>query len=110
MQSQFLQFKADFFKALANPLRLRIIEQLKAGPMTVSELNEKLQAEPTNLSQQLAVLKSKNILLSEKKGINVIYSCADPEIFAVMNSVRRVFDNHLRNIKGMLDASQSYEE
>lgn len=110
MNSQSLQFKAELFKALSNPLRLRIIDQLKGGPKTVGELNAKLQAEPTNLSQQLAVLRAKNILVAEKRGINMIYRCKDQEIFSVIESAQRLFTNHLSDLKGLIESQAQSSE
>ncbi len=63
---QVVKFKAEFFKALASTLRIRILDELRTGEMSVTELRVRLGVEPTNLSQQLAVLRSKNIIVGRK--------------------------------------------
>lgn len=97
-------FKAEFFKALASPLRIRILDELRNGELTVTELRLRLGVELTNVSQQLTILKSKNIVVGRKAGSNVYYSCRDPAIFKFLDAAKEIFNNHLINVKDMLDA------
>lgn len=101
---QLVQFKAEFFKALASPLRIRILDELRNGELTVTELRLRLGVEPTNISQQLAILRSKNIIVGRKQGSNIYYSCRDPAIFDFLDAAKKIFNNHLIDIKGMLEA------
>jgi len=101
---QLVQFKAEFFKALASPLRIRILDELRNGELTVTELRLRLRIEPTNISQQLAILRSKNIIVGRKQGSNIYYSCRDPAIFDFLDAAKTIFNNHLVGIKGMLEA------
>ena len=101
---QLVQFKAEFFKALASPLRIRIIDELRNGELSVTELRLRLSVEPTNISQQLAILRSKNIIVGRKQGSNIYYSCRDPAIFELLDVAKKIFNNHLVDIKGMLEA------
>lgn len=101
---QLVKFKAEFFKALASPLRIRILDELRHGELTVTELRLRLRVEPTNISQQLAVLKSKNIIAGRKQGSNIYYSCRDPAIFGLLDAAKQVFNNHLVDIKDILEA------
>lgn len=101
---QLQQFKAEFFKALASPVRIGILDELRDGERTVTELRLKLGVEPTNISQQLAVLRSKNIVVGRKQGSNIYYSCRDPAIFDLLDAAKAIFNNHLVDIKGMLEA------
>jgi DNA-binding transcriptional ArsR family regulator len=89
------QFKADFFKALAHPLRIRILELLRAGPMSVTQIHEATGAPASSVSQQLAVLRGRNILSTARRGTTIIYSVADPELFELLDVVRRIFNAHL---------------
>jgi Ni,Fe-hydrogenase III large subunit len=62
MKQQLVQFKAEYFKALAHPLRISIVDTLRDGELTVNEISQKFEIEPTNASQQLAVLRHTNIV------------------------------------------------
>lgn len=103
---QLQQFEAEFFKALASPVRIRILEELRDGELSVTELRQRLSLsnELTNISQQLAILKNKNIVIGKRQGSNIYYSCRDPAIFELLDSARKVFNNHLIDVKGMLEA------
>lgn len=103
MTNQLVHFKSEFFKALASPLRIRILDELRDGELTVTELRTRLGVELANISQQLAVLKSKNIVVGRKEGNNVYYSCRDPAIFKLLDVAKKVFNNHLINVKDMLE-------
>lgn len=100
--SEISQFKAEFFKALAHPLRVRILDALRAGEVGVNELSAQLKVEQSNLSQQLAVLRSRNIVVGRKEGNNVYYSVPDAEIFRLLDVARKIFNNHLIDVQNML--------
>jgi DNA-binding transcriptional ArsR family regulator len=101
--SQLRNFKADFFKALAHPLRISILDSLRQGERTVAEISEEFQVEQANASQQLAVLRNKNIIVARKSGANVYYSVSDPTIFKLLDVAREIFNNHLIGLRSMLD-------
>ncbi len=96
------QFKADFFKALAHPLRIRILELLRNGPLSVSQIQEATGAPGTSVSQQLAVLRARNILATERQGTTIIYRVPDPELFELLDVARRIFNAHLSDTIDML--------
>ena len=95
-------FKAEFFKALAHPLRIRILDELREGETGVNELCTRLKAEQSNLSQQLSVLRGRNIVEGRKAGLNVFYSVKDPEVFKLLDVARRIFNNQLIDVQDML--------
>lgn len=95
-------FTAEFFKALGHPLRIRIIDGLRAGEVGVTELSERLGVEQSTLSQQLAVLRKSNIVVGRKEGLNVYYSVADKTLFKLLEDARQIFNNHLVDIKDLL--------
>ena len=103
MSEKLVAFKAEFFKALANPLRIRILDELRQEERTVSEIREKLQVELPNVSQQLAVLKSKNLVASRKQGNNIYYSCIDPTVFELLDIAKKIFNNHLIDVNDTLE-------
>ncbi|WP_027091745.1 ArsR/SmtB family transcription factor [Cohnella thermotolerans] len=103
MYQEVQQFKADFFKALAHPLRIRILEVLSEGDKTVNEIQTILGSEGSAVSQQLAVLRSKNVVVGTKDGTSVIYSLRDPLIIELLKVARQIFDNHLINAISLLE-------
>ncbi|GGJ69306.1 ArsR family transcriptional regulator [Anoxybacillus voinovskiensis] len=103
MNLELQQFKADFFKALAHPLRIRILELLCEGDKNVNELQTLIGSEGSAVSQQLAVLRSKNIVYGTKDGNRVVYSLRDPMIKELLAIARQIFNNHLIDTISMLD-------
>ncbi|HEY9681287.1 MAG TPA: metalloregulator ArsR/SmtB family transcription factor [Oculatellaceae cyanobacterium] len=97
------QFKSEFFKALSSPLRIRILDELREGELTVSDLRNRLGVEPANVSQQLAILRTKNIVVPRKQGSNIFYSCPDPTIFELLDVAKKIFNNHLVGVKQILE-------
>ena len=105
-------FKTAFFKALAHPLRIQILDALRDRPHGVGELAALLNVETPNLSQQLAVLRAANIVSTRKDGNYVYYSVQDPALFDLLDAARVIFNNHLIGMHEMLkelqlDASDS---
>jgi DNA-binding transcriptional ArsR family regulator len=100
--SEMAQFKAEFFKALAHPLRIRILDSLCSGEAGVSELSALLDVEQSTLSQQLAVLRKSNIVVARKEAQNVFYSISDPAIIRLLADARQIFNNQLINIRDLL--------
>jgi len=99
-------FKADFFRALAHPLRIRILEFLSGGDRTVQELQQLLAVEQPVVSQQLSILRSKRIVTAQKLGTAVHYSLSDPLITRLLAVAREIFNNHLVDTQTMLKELQ----
>jgi DNA-binding transcriptional ArsR family regulator len=95
-------FKAEFFKALSHPLRIRVLEMLVHGERTVNELQELLEVDQPTVSQQLAVLRTKNIVVARKQGAVVRYAVRDPALRDLLGIARRIFDRHLIGTQTML--------
>lgn len=100
--SELARFKAEFFKALAHPLRIRIIDALREGEIGVNDLCERLQVEQSTVSQQLAQLRGRNIVVGRKEGQNVFYSIRDRAIFRLLDAAREIFNNQLVSVQDML--------
>ena len=88
-------FKAAFFRALAHPIRIRILELLVKGDRSVQELQEALGVDQPVVSQQLAVLRANNIVSGRKEGVSVRYALRDPLIGDLLETARQIFNNHL---------------
>lgn len=97
------QFKADFFKALSHPLRIHILEILSEGDFTVNEIQSKLNREGSAVSQQLSVLRAKNIVIGTKQGKHVVYSLRDPAITKLLEVAKEIFNNQYQDTITMLE-------
>ena len=102
MQDTLRRFKADIFQALAHPTRIAIIELLANGELSAGELIEKLGMEQANISQHLAVLRAKQLVVNRKAGNQVFYAVRDPIIIKVLALMRRYFHKHLKEALELL--------
>ena len=96
-------FKVEFFKALAHPLRIQILDSLRLGPLSVGEIQEKLGTEQSTLSQQLAVLRARNLVITRRQGTTVRYEVSDPTIWRLLDAALEIFDNQLVSVKTALE-------
>lgn len=98
------RFKAELFKALGHPLRLRMLELLRDGEMSVRDLLHALGVEPSTASQQLGVLRAQGIVQSRRAEGTVLYRIRDPLIAELLDVGRRVFASQVTDMQHMLDA------
>ena len=103
-------FKAEFFRALAHPIRIRILEELCNGSRTVHALQDALDLDQPTVSQQLAILRSKNLVVAAKTGTSVHYAVRDPLIHELLITARAIFNNHLVDTQAMLSALRRERE
>ena len=103
MPDSLRRFKANIFQALAHPTRIAIIELLENGELSAGDLIEKLGMEQANVSQHLAILRSKQLVANRKVGNKVFYSVRDPIIIKVLALMRRYFQKHLKESLELLD-------
>ncbi len=89
------RFKAEVFQALAHPTRIHIAECLQDGELPVSVLVARVGIEPANLSQHLAVLRAKGLVVNRKEGTQVFYALRDPLLSEVLRNMRRYFQAHV---------------
>jgi ArsR family transcriptional regulator len=83
------QAKAELFRTLGHPVRIRVLELLQDGPKAVSELLADLEMEASSLSQQLAVLRRAGIVTSSRRGGGVVYELAAADVADLMRAARR---------------------
>lgn len=84
------QAKAELFRTLGHPVRVRVLELLLDGPRPVHELRAETEVEPSSLSQQLGVLRRAGLVVSHREGGTVLYRVSTPEIAAMMVAARGV--------------------
>jgi ArsR family transcriptional regulator len=101
-QAALRRFKADVFQALGHPTRIHIAECLRGGPHPPSEILRRVGVEPANLSQHLGVLRAKGLVLSRRKGNQVLYELRDPLLIVVLDAMRKYFHAHLEEALTML--------
>lgn len=96
------EIKADLFKALAHPARVRVLEVLQDGEQTVSALQPLVGIELSHLSRQLAVLKRAGLVTGRREGSNVYYSLHDPLIADLLHVAKRLLASHLAEAHSLL--------
>ncbi|MBX9573437.1 MAG: metalloregulator ArsR/SmtB family transcription factor [Candidatus Obscuribacterales bacterium] len=102
MSDKLVTFKAEFFKALAHPIRIKILDELRTNELTVSEIRDRLSLELPNVSQQLGILRAQRLVVGRKQGNNIYYSCVDPTVFKLLDVAKEIFNNHLVDVKDTL--------
>jgi ArsR family transcriptional regulator len=93
--SQVRQFKASIFRALAHPTRLQILEVLRGGELPVNLILAQVERDQANISQHLATLRQRGLVVTRKDGNQVFYSVRDPQLFQVLDLMRRFCATHL---------------
>ena len=84
------QAKAEFFRTLGHPARIRILELLSERDHAVHELLGAIEIEPSNLSQQLAVLRRAGLVAQRREGGEVVYSVSVPEVRDLLLAARTI--------------------
>jgi len=103
------RFKAEFFKALAHPTRIRILELLRNGEKSVGELQQVMASEGSTVSQQLAILRMKNVVDTRKVGNVIYYRLRDPLVNDLLDVARKIFDSHVIELTSMTDEGSAEE-
>lgn len=98
------QLHADMCKTFSNPTRLEILNLLREGATTVGKLVEKTGLGQANVSQHLSVMKSKGIVLSERKGKNVYYRLSTPKITKAFDIIREILSERLKESKKLAES------
>ena len=99
--------KAELFKALAHPARVRVLELLSEGEQTVGDMQVLVGIEASHLSQQLAVLRRAGVVIGRKEGAAVVYALRDREIVKLLAVAKRVLINALAESQDLLADLQS---
>jgi ArsR family transcriptional regulator len=82
--------KAEFFRMLGHPVRIRVLELLQDGPVPVRDLLAAIEVEPSSLSQQLAVLRRSGIVTATRSGSTVVYELAGGDVAELLAAARRI--------------------
>ena len=101
--------KAEFFKMLGHPVRVRVLELLQHGPMPVRGLLAEIDVEAPSLSQQLAVLRRSGIVTATREGATVVYALAGGDVADLMRAARRILTEMLAGQVELLDELRDLE-
>jgi DNA-binding transcriptional ArsR family regulator len=102
MQSMLREYKASIFQALAHPTRIAILEALRDGEVSARAIQDRLGIEQANLSQHLAILRSRQIVSARKDGNQVFYSLRNKALIRVLDMMRQYFQANLADAVQML--------
>jgi ArsR family transcriptional regulator len=102
MNSTLRTFKAAVFQALAHPTRIAVVEALRDGELSAGQLLTRLKLEQANLSQHLAVLRAKQVVVSRKAGNQAYYTLRDPVLTQVLDLLKQYFLAQLTETRAML--------
>ncbi|MFD9125382.1 ArsR/SmtB family transcription factor [Kitasatospora sp. NPDC059571] len=98
------QVKAEFFKTLAHPVRIRVLELLSERDHAVSEILPEVGVEAAHLSQQLAVLRRGNLVAARREGAAVVYSLTSPEVADLLHIARSILSGVITNRAELLES------
>ena len=94
--------KAEFFRTLGHPVRVRILELLRSGELTVGELQQQLELDSSGTSQHLGALRKQGVLESRREGTSVHYRVKDPRTFQLLEIARQILRAHLEETSALL--------
>ena len=94
--------KADFFRTLGHPARVRILELLREGELTVGELQAELEIDSSGASQHLGAMRRQGLLESRREGTSVYYRVRDPRTFQLLETARQLISSHLEETHALL--------
>ena len=89
---------------MGNPLRLRMLELMRHGEMSVRDLLQELDVEPSTASQQLATLRQQGVVESRRADGTVYYRITDPLVAELLDVGRRIFARQIADLRGVLAA------
>ena len=96
MEEQIYSYHAEMCKVFSHPKRLELINLLRDKEMSVSDLSQKLGLSPANLSQHLAMMRERRILVSRKEGNMVYYRIANPRLLQAFDLLREILFEQIR--------------
>ena len=96
------EIKAELFKALGHPARIRVLEVLSEGEQSVGNLQPLVGIESSHLSQQLGILRRAGLVNGRKEGASVIYALADPQMAELLAVAKRLLITSLAQRQDVL--------
>lgn len=103
------QVKAEFFKVLGHPARIRVLEVLRDGERSVSDLIPDVGIEASHLSQQLGIMRRANLIKARKEGAGVVYSVGNPMLFELLDVAKQILTSSLAETRDLLTQLETVE-
>lgn len=102
------EVKANLFKGLAHPARIRVLELLAATPeVSVTDLLAATGLEASHLSKHLSVLRQYHLVKSERRALQMFYSLAYPQVAELLTVARALLEDILRTTREQLESSEA---
>ncbi len=89
---------------LSHATRIRILDALREGPLTVRDLQQRLSVEQSSVSQHLAALRTKDLVEARREGTSVWYAVTDPATWQLLDIAREIYERQLTSNRAMLEA------
>lgn len=91
------EVKAELFKALGHPARIRILHALRDGEASVTDIARKVEVTGSTLSQHLAVLRRADVVATRREGSSIRYALADPRVLQLLEIARQLLTTSLED-------------
>ncbi len=102
-QSPIYALKADFFRVLGHPARVRLLQLLRDGERSVGALQEELELDSSGTSQHLAALRAQGLVVGRREGTSVYYRVKDPRTLELLELAKRIISASLEENRALLD-------
>ncbi len=109
MEEQIYDYHAEMCKVFSHPKRLEVINILRDGELSVTELTQKLGLTIGNISQHLNMMKDRHILLSRKEGNQVYYRIANPKLLKCFDMMREMLFEQIRKDAALIPETETVE-
>ena len=103
MKKELYQLHAEMCKVFSNPIRLEILNLLRGGELSVSDLIKKTELTQVNISQHLSIMKSRGIVNSRRNGLNIYYKLSNPKIIKAFDIIREILSDRLEKNKELAE-------
>ncbi len=103
MEDRIYSYHAEMCKVLSHPKRLELINVLRDQEVSVGELCQRLEVTPANLSQHLAMMRERHILVSRKEGNVVYYRIANPKLLQAFDMLREILFEQIREDAALIE-------
>lgn len=103
MAATLQESKAELFRALANPSRIRLLEELRGGGLTVGELCRRIGTESSNVSQHLSILRGQALVIGQREGTSVRYSVVEFALYQILDAARAIIESRVATTTRLLE-------
>jgi len=103
MEDRIYSYHAEMCKVFSHPKRLELINVLRDQEVSVGELCQRLEVTPANLSQHLAMMRERHILVSRKEGNVVYYRIANPKLLQAFDMLREILFEQIREDAALIE-------